>query len=213
MSALDLDNLIARADEQFRLNTIESVSEAMQLYVLASQTLTEAEASIDVSLLAGYRDTITDRLSKIRNCRDIDGLVLPTARVAPPTDPSLLVRAAPASINVTTDVELTKQVSLAMLSASALLALKHKGMCVVALPEDLYDQDYPGHYDRQITSISVSIPRVAGPYGDVACTVELAGTICTLHLQVTQPPGDSRPFSFESISDVILNIRYTARKG
>jgi hypothetical protein len=176
------------------------------------------------------------------------------------------------------EFELTKHVSLAMLNPEALLALKDKGLCVVDLPEELYDLEYPGHYFRRIKSISVSIPCVAGPHTTVNCTLrllrnlvrvtsdvnpqyvhnddgdgvftdddrfreshirvkaiatssgqndsgvfelnfqdprylplELAGAICTLQFELTET-RELRQFSYDTISDVILHVRYTARE-
>ncbi|HEX7162508.1 MAG TPA: neuraminidase-like domain-containing protein [Trebonia sp.] len=39
------------------------------------------------------------------------------------------------------------------------------------LSESMFDFDYPGHYDRKIKSVSVSIPSVLGPYQDFHLTL------------------------------------------
>jgi receptor-binding and translocation channel-forming TcA subunit of Tc toxin/ABC toxin-like protein/neuraminidase-like protein len=176
------------------------------------------------------------------------------------------------------EFELTKHISLAMLNPEALVALKDKGVCLVDLPEEIYDLEYPGHYFRRIKSISLSIPCVAGPHTTVNCTLrllknmirlnteitgqyahnddgdgtftdderfrethvrakafatssgqndsgmfelsfqdprylpfELAGAVCTLQLELMQE-RELRQFSYESISDVVLHVRYTARE-
>lgn len=51
------------------------------------------------SLLA-YWDTVADRLFKIRNCQNIDGVTRQLALFAPPIDPALLVRARAAGISI-----------------------------------------------------------------------------------------------------------------
>lgn len=50
--------------------------------------------------LLGYWDTVEDRLFKIRNCMNIEGVVRQLALFAPPIDPDLLVRAAAAGIDL-----------------------------------------------------------------------------------------------------------------
>ncbi|MBZ5788756.1 insecticidal toxin complex protein TccB [Burkholderia contaminans] len=39
------------------------------------------------------------------------------------------------------------------------------------LTERLFDEDYPGHYLRQIKSVAVSLPTLLGPYQDVRATL------------------------------------------
>lgn len=149
-----LDNLIAWADDLFRRDTMESVGEALQLYVHAAQLLgpqpfdasdlappqpaltlqQQLDAIADgapLSLTGGnagdpdadapageffnlfgrfcmpgndrlksYWATLSDRLFKIRHCRDIDGAVRKLALFAPPIDPAMLVRAAAAGIDI-----------------------------------------------------------------------------------------------------------------
>lgn len=163
-----LDNLIAWADELFTQDTMESVNEAIQLYILAAEVLgpRDIEASdchvldsIDVKTflkekkgaienvykdiedvlvstreeertvsqgkpsiknktimnvfssvfyfsvprndkLLGYWDTVADRLYKIRNSLNIDGVKRTLALYEPPIDPALLVKARAAGISI-----------------------------------------------------------------------------------------------------------------
>ncbi|MQY08900.1 hemopexin repeat-containing protein [Actinomadura macrotermitis] len=60
-------------------------------------------------------------------------------------------------------MEITKRVSLLRLDAAALLAFQTEGRCEFALSEDLFDRDFPGHYRRQIKSISVAFATAEGP--------------------------------------------------
>lgn len=71
------------------------------------------------------------------------------------------------------DYEITKQISLRQINPLALLQLREKGICEFALPEVLFDMDYPGHYKRRIKSVSVSIPCVVGPYTGVNASLRL----------------------------------------
>jgi hypothetical protein len=64
-------------------------------------------------------------------------------------------------------LEIEKTVSLAMIAPQALDDLKTKGSCQFSFTEALFDYDYPGHYLRKITSLSVSIPAVIGPYENI----------------------------------------------
>ncbi|MBS7253967.1 Tc toxin subunit A-related protein [Flavobacterium branchiicola] len=65
------------------------------------------------------------------------------------------------------DYEITKHVSLCLLSPLALIQLRETGKCEFEIPEVLFDMDYPGQYKRRIKSVSVSMPCIAGPYTGV----------------------------------------------
>jgi hypothetical protein len=168
------------------------------------------------------------------------------------------------------EFELTKHISLAQLDPLALIALRQTGSCTVSLPEVLFDLDLPGHYQRRIKSIGVSIPCVTGPYTGVHCTLSLlrssvrhsdtlinqayarqpqedprftdgVGAIQSVVTSGTQNdsglfeinlrderylpfegagvisewrielPENFRQFDYNTISDLILHMRYTAR--
>jgi hypothetical protein len=155
-----LDNLIAWGDQLFRRNTIESINEATQLYILAANILgpkpqeisaravsaihnfdelvasgldefsnaqVKIEAFIDPNvfskstgspgapatpptmayfclasndMLLAYWDKVADRLFKIRNCMNIEGVRQQLPLFEPPIDPALLVRAAAAGVDI-----------------------------------------------------------------------------------------------------------------
>jgi hypothetical protein len=71
------------------------------------------------------------------------------------------------------ELELTKSVSLLRVDPRALIELRETGRCVVALPEELFDLDFPGHYFRRIKAVRLSIPCIAGPHTSVSCTLRL----------------------------------------
>ncbi|MFW5764440.1 MAG: neuraminidase-like domain-containing protein [Coleofasciculus sp.] len=52
--------------------------------------------------------------------------------------------------------EISKNISLLELDPMALLQLKNKGVCEFALTEALFDYDFPGHYCRQIKTLSLT---------------------------------------------------------
>ncbi|MDV3348292.1 hemopexin repeat-containing protein [Leptothoe sp. LEGE 181152] len=53
-------------------------------------------------------------------------------------------------------LEITKSISLLELDPMALLNLKTKGFCQFRLSEELFDYDFPGHYNRQIKTVSLA---------------------------------------------------------
>jgi hypothetical protein len=169
------------------------------------------------------------------------------------------------------DYELTKHISLAMLDPMALLALRETGECFVDLPETLFDMDYPGHFQRRIKTVGLTIPCVVGPYSTINCTLTMvsnsvrraatpsspyarnngddprfvdnlaaiqsiatsggqndsglfelnfrddrylpfegAGAISRWRIQL---PLETNRFDRNTISDVIMHLRYTAREG
>lgn len=71
------------------------------------------------------------------------------------------------------DYEIVKHVSLRQLAPLALVQLRELGSCEVTLPEVLFDMDFPGHYQRRIKTVSLTIPCVVGPYTSISCTLRL----------------------------------------
>lgn len=75
-------------------------------------------------------------------------------------------------------LEIEKTVSLLHLDPVNFLAFKGgiegkpKGQLSFELSEQLFDFDFPGHYCRQIKSISVTIPAVVGPYQSINATLK-----------------------------------------
>ncbi|MEQ1565850.1 MAG: neuraminidase-like domain-containing protein [Myxococcota bacterium] len=160
-----LDNLIAWGDQLFARDTLESLTEATQLYVLALQILGDrpetvapaaaipaktyaelraegafdafgnvvlenaftpevvssgagsagAELTVGAALpyfcvpinarLLSYWDTVADRLFKIRNGLNLDGVARSLALFQPPIDPAALVRAAAAGMDLGTALD------------------------------------------------------------------------------------------------------------
>lgn len=166
------------------------------------------------------------------------------------------------------ELELTKHISLSLTDPAKLMELRSTGTCAIFLPEELFDLDYPGHFNRRIKSVSISIPCIAGPYTTIPATLYLEksyirkkgdnepkpvqdnsviqriatstaqndsgtfelnfrderylpfenkGAISEWRLSlladvsITQYP-QPRMFSFDTITDVILHMRYTAQE-
>jgi hypothetical protein len=157
-----IDNLVEWGDKLFRRDTLESIQEATQIYILAANilgprpekippivsrpTLTFQKMRQELNLFSNfevrlenlqvrrpfrinarpdvggaravlgmatqyfctppnpqldkYWDTVADRLFKIRNCMNIQGIVRTLALFDPPIDPGLLVRAAAAGVDL-----------------------------------------------------------------------------------------------------------------
>ncbi|WP_461644098.1 Tc toxin subunit A-related protein [Labilibaculum euxinus] len=84
--------------------------------------------------------------------------------------------------------ELTKHVSLAMLDPQKILDLRSGGTCQITIPEVLYDLDHPGHCNRRIKSVSLTIPCVAGAYTSISANLTLLNSSTI----VLEKPGNLR---------------------
>lgn len=71
------------------------------------------------------------------------------------------------------DYEITKYISLRSLSPLGLLTLRRTGTVDFALPEALFDMDFPGHFRRRIKTVALSVPCEAEPYTSISCTLRL----------------------------------------
>ncbi|RYN21485.1 hypothetical protein AA0112_g10264 [Alternaria arborescens] len=71
------------------------------------------------------------------------------------------------------DFEVSKFISLRQVNPLALIQLRENSACEFAIPEILYDMDFPGHYLRKIKAVTLTIPCVVGPYTTVNCTLRL----------------------------------------
>lgn len=58
--------------------------------------------------------------------------------------------------------EISKTIALSELAPEALINLKNKRVCEFSFSESLFDRDFPGHYCRQIKTISISFPAIVG---------------------------------------------------
>lgn len=68
-------------------------------------------------------------------------------------------------------LEIQKSISLNTLMPEVITDLKDQGECIFDFNEKLFDDDYAGMYNRQIASISVTIPAVVGPYENIKATL------------------------------------------
>lgn len=72
-------------------------------------------------------------------------------------------------------LEITRHASLLQVDPLALVRLKQRGWCEFELNESLFDSDFPGHYCRQIKTVSLSFPAVVGPYHNFNATLTQLG--------------------------------------
>jgi hypothetical protein len=82
-------------------------------------------------------------------------------------------------------LELTKTISLKqLLEDSAFDNLVNTGSTAFSLSESLFDNDYPGHYLRQIKYLTISLPALVGPYQDVRMTLTQSGSSTLLKADI-----------------------------
>ncbi|GII59256.1 hypothetical protein Pth03_76450 [Planotetraspora thailandica] len=70
-------------------------------------------------------------------------------------------------------LEITKRVSLLQIDPLGLLTLKNEGRGEFALTEALFDRDFPGHFRRQIKTVSVTFEGPDGPLSVNATLTQL----------------------------------------
>lgn len=160
-------------------------------------------------------------------------------------------------------IEVTQSISMLMTNPQKLLDLRTDGNCDgFNISEVLFDLYYPGHYNRRIKSVRITIPCITGPYANVACKLTLkeskvrktadlsselksenankltsistssgvndagvfelnfrderflpfesSGAVSTWKLEL---PSTFKAFDYNSISDVIFHVSYTADDG
>ena len=71
----------------------------------------------------------------------------------------------------TRTLQVEKTVSLMQLDPLQVLRLQSGLPATFALTETMFDLDFPGHYQRQIASIAITLPALVGPYQNVSATL------------------------------------------
>ena len=87
--------------------------------------------------------------------------------------------------------EISRIYSLAKLDPGALLTLLQTGSCDFSLPETLFDSDYPGHYQRQLKRVSVTVvyPN-PGKNDNVTCRLTLVANKVRMNTSLNQAAAD-----------------------
>ena len=99
--------------------------------------------------------------------------------------------------------ELSRFVSMGTLDPGALQQLLVTGSCDFTLPESLYDNDYPGHYNRRLTRVSATVvyPN-PGKFDNVKATLTLTANQVRVSTDTTSgyvenPAGSDSRFVYD----------------
>jgi hypothetical protein len=87
-----------------------------------------------------------------------------------------------------------------------LATLASTGYVDFTLSESLFDNDYPGHYMRQLKFVSVSLPTLVGPYEDVRATLTQSGSYIVTKPDITAVQYLNDP-TRPSSSNILSNPR------
>ena len=93
------------------------------------------------------------------------------------------------------ELELTKHISLALISPLSLVMLRETGICQIALDETLFESDHPGQYFRRLRSVAITVPCVTGPYTGVNATLSLTKAM----LRTQSPSSTYHPQSATAV--------------
>ncbi|NTX25629.1 hypothetical protein HT746_00420 [Burkholderia pyrrocinia] len=105
-------------------------------------------------------------------------------------------------------LEITHTVSLRdLLEQSDFDQKRAAGSFDFELSEKLFDQRYPGHYLRQIKSVSISLPTLLGPYQDVAATLTQTKSSTLLKADITGVNYLNGAKDQASAANVVTNLR------
>ncbi|MEO1433294.1 MAG: hemopexin repeat-containing protein, partial [Cyanobacteria bacterium J06633_8] len=97
--------------------------------------------------------------------------------------------------------EITKKVSLIKHDPIALFELKRRGVCTFNLNEADFDYDYPGHYNRQIKTVSITFTAREGDLVNATLTQLTHKTVLKPDLKAVKflmEPKDEPPLSIRS---------------
>src|SRR5262249_21278201 len=70
-------------------------------------------------------------------------------------------------------LEVDQPFALSQLDPQALVDLRETGECTFTIGEIFFDLFYPGHYQRRIRAVRLTIPCITGPYVNVGATLPL----------------------------------------
>lgn len=112
-------------------------------------------------------------------------------------------------------LEISRTISLARLNPTALISLKENGTCSFTLSEYLFDTDFPGHYNRKIKTIAITIPAIVGPYQNIkASLIQTSNTVVTkanveavnylLHSALAMPTDGSIRMNWNAGQEIAL---------
>ena len=85
------------------------------------------------------------------------------------------------------ELEITKHISLRLDFPVAYLQLRTTGYCEIAIPEWMFDVDYPGLYLRKFRSLQATVPIVASPLTGVHCRLTMLSSATRVSPEVRPP--------------------------
>ncbi|SCZ67545.1 MULTISPECIES: insecticidal toxin complex protein TccB [Photorhabdus] len=86
--------------------------------------------------------------------------------------------------------------------------LKTEGKVDFTLSEKLFDNDYPGHYLRQIKTVSVTLPTLVGPYQNVKATLTQTSSSTLLAADINGVKRLNDPTGQEGdATHIVANLR------
>ncbi|MFE2756171.1 hemopexin repeat-containing protein [Actinosynnema sp. NPDC059335] len=106
------------------------------------------------------------------------------------------------------DLEITKQVSLLDLEPAAALRLATSGSCEFTLPEELFDRDFPGHFRRQIRTLTVTFVDDDGEAAQPNATLTQLG-----HKTVLEPDPKAVRHLLDPAEPLPATLRVDWRAG
>ena len=104
-------------------------------------------------------------------------------------------------------LELTRTVSLKQLLGDDFADLINKGLVSFTLNESLFDNDYPGHYLRQIKYITLSLPTLVGPYQDIRATLTQTSSSTLLKADINGVKYLNGDTSSGNATNIVTNLR------
>lgn len=106
--------------------------------------------------------------------------------------------------------------SMRQQNPQALLTLLSTGQCDFSWSELMYDQDYPGHFNRKIKTIAVTVPAVVGPYQNIHATLQQTGNTVVMSpspdavkyltgVTITMPADGSLRVNWNPNQEIVLS--------
>ena len=99
--------------------------------------------------------------------------------------------------------EISRIYSLAKLKPLALIQLLQTGACDFSIDEPHFDEDYPGHYQRQLKRVSITVVYPSpGKNDNVSCTLTLVANKVRMNASLNlpypeTPPGNDPRFAYQ----------------
>lgn len=106
-------------------------------------------------------------------------------------------------------LQLTKSISLKTLLGDRRQSALDEGNVEFSLNEKMFNEDYPGHYCRQVKQLSLTIPALLGPYQNVCAVLiqDSSATILEPDIGAVRYLHGSAPESVPAADKLVQNLR------